>query len=149
VTDLARPAAELAGAHADDVDRRGRFPAEAVQALRQAGLLSCAVPVHLGGHGLNLAEVGALTGLLGRHCASTLVLAPADHRHFVANRGELALGRLHHGGWSVDLHVGSVGDHSLVHRGLRVAAIDHAVRAVLRDVATASAGTEASGMLAR
>ena len=32
-------ALEVAGAHAGDVDRRGRFPSEAVDALRAAGAL--------------------------------------------------------------------------------------------------------------
>jgi len=101
VAELARPAAELAGAHADDVDRRGRFPAEAVQALQQAGLLSCAVPVHLGGQGLNLAEVGALTELLGRHCASTAMIFAMHQiqvfclvRHHHSATGQQLLGEI-------------------------------------------------------
>jgi alpha-beta hydrolase superfamily lysophospholipase len=81
--------------------------------------------------------------------ATTLVLAPGDHQHFVANRGDRAAERLRRKGWSVALQVGREGDHSLVHRGLRLASIDHAVGAVLRDVdacangsPTASAGPE-------
>jgi len=63
----------------------------------------------------------------------TLVMAPADHRAFVANRGVRALARLHSSGWPVVVHVGDAGDHSLVHRGLRRFAIDRAVQAVLAE----------------
>lgn len=65
---------------------------------------------------------------------TTLVLAPVDHRHFVANRGRRAVERLRRGGWSVDVHTGRDGDHSLVHWGMRTASINYAVSAVLRDL---------------
>lgn len=67
-------AAEVVAPHADEVDRDGRFPVESLDALRAAGLLSCAVPVELGGEGLTLGEVGAVCELLGRHCASTAMV---------------------------------------------------------------------------
>lgn len=67
-------ASDVVGPLADEVDRDGRFPRESVDALRAAGLLSCAVPVELGGEGLTLSEVGALTERLGRSCASTAMV---------------------------------------------------------------------------
>jgi acyl-CoA dehydrogenase len=63
-----------AARHADDVDRNGRFPAEAVQALKQARLLSLLIPAELGGAGARLSEVAELCTLLGQHCASTAMV---------------------------------------------------------------------------
>ncbi|MCE9575243.1 MAG: acyl-CoA/acyl-ACP dehydrogenase [Deltaproteobacteria bacterium] len=56
---------------ADDVDRAGRFPAEAIAALRQARLLSAMVPAEQGGYGARLDELAAQCELLGGACAST------------------------------------------------------------------------------
>jgi acyl-CoA dehydrogenase len=61
----------VAAAHADDVDRLARFPIEAVDALRDHRLLSCAIPVELGGAGLSVVETSAIARVLGQHCAST------------------------------------------------------------------------------
>jgi acyl-CoA dehydrogenase len=67
-------ATEVVAPLAAEVDREGRFPRESIDALRAAGLLSCAVPVHLGGEGLALSEVGAVAERLGRACASTAMI---------------------------------------------------------------------------
>lgn len=67
-------ATEVVGPLADEVDRAGRFPRESVDALRAAGLLSCAVPTALGGEGLTLSQVGAVAERLGRSCASTAMI---------------------------------------------------------------------------
>jgi acyl-CoA dehydrogenase len=78
VTDLPKRAAaiarEIAGPAADDVDRDARFPSEAIGALRAEGLLSALVPARFGGAGADLATVGAATGALARHCASTAMV---------------------------------------------------------------------------
>lgn len=67
--DVAAPAAEA-------VDRDARFPHEAVAALREARLLSAAVPASFGGAGLTLAELGRLCHALAQGCASSgMVLA--------------------------------------------------------------------------
>src|SRR6266511_2820908 len=42
-------ALEVAAEHAGDVDRRGRFPAEAIDALRSAGALGWGIPIAYGG----------------------------------------------------------------------------------------------------
>ncbi|MEJ2361054.1 MAG: acyl-CoA dehydrogenase family protein, partial [Gammaproteobacteria bacterium] len=42
---------------ADDVDKNARFPSEAIDALREAKLLSAYVPTELGGMGLNISQV--------------------------------------------------------------------------------------------
>ena len=69
-----RIAREVAGRHADDVDREGRFPQEAVSALREARLLSAYVPRSLGGAGCSLDDLIAMCQALGEHCASTAMI---------------------------------------------------------------------------
>ena len=79
-TDLGRRAwevgARVAAPRAADVDREGRFPSEATEAMRSSGLLGCLVPVPLGGEGATLAEVSESICAMAAHCASSaLVLA--------------------------------------------------------------------------
>ncbi len=73
-TRAARIAQEVAAAAADDVDRKARFPSEAIEALRSESLLSVLVPPELGGEGVGYAELSAATRALGRHCASTAMI---------------------------------------------------------------------------
>jgi acyl-CoA dehydrogenase len=63
-----------AGPASDEVDREARFPTEALDALRQQGLLSVLVPTELGGAGAQMSEVGAAVTALSRHCASTAMI---------------------------------------------------------------------------
>lgn len=65
---------EVAGRHADDVDRQARFPAEAIAALRQEKLLGLLVPESDGGPGGGIADVVAICHALGQHCASTAMI---------------------------------------------------------------------------
>lgn len=64
---------------ADDVDRRARFPHEAVDALRDSDLLTCSIPVDRGGLGLSLSELCVITRELGQHCASTALVFAMHH----------------------------------------------------------------------
>jgi acyl-CoA dehydrogenase len=64
-------ALSLAEKHADDTDRNGRFPVEAVNALRAAGALSWMVPEEFGGAGLSLEDVARAVFELSRRCSST------------------------------------------------------------------------------
>jgi acyl-CoA dehydrogenase len=75
----ARRVAERIGAHvagpaADDVDRRARFPAEAVAALRAEGLLGAAAPRALGGLGLGLRALADVAQALAEGCASAAMV---------------------------------------------------------------------------
>jgi acyl-CoA dehydrogenase len=73
---VCRIAQTVAAEHAADVDARARFPDEAVQALREAHLLSAAVPRTLGGAGCSLRELSKLCAALAHGCGSTaMVLA--------------------------------------------------------------------------
>jgi acyl-CoA dehydrogenase len=69
-----RIAEEVAGPHADEVDRDARFPREAIDALRDEGLLGCMVPLEAGGDGATVGEVAELVTTLGRACASTAMV---------------------------------------------------------------------------
>jgi acyl-CoA dehydrogenase len=67
---------DVAGPAADEVDRESRFPREAVEQLKQNGLLGALIPEHLGGRGATLAEIAGAVRALAFHCtASALVLA--------------------------------------------------------------------------
>ncbi|MEO7962692.1 MAG: acyl-CoA dehydrogenase family protein, partial [Gemmatimonadaceae bacterium] len=60
----------VASEHADDVDRQARFPAEAVQAMRDASLLSAIIPTEFGGDGSNMRELAAITTAIALGCSS-------------------------------------------------------------------------------
>ena len=69
-----RIGSKVAGPLAAEVDRDARFPAEAIQALREERMLSVLVPVELGGAGATITQVAAAVEALGRHCASTAMV---------------------------------------------------------------------------
>jgi acyl-CoA dehydrogenase len=69
-----RIATEVAARHADAVDRDARFPAEAVAALREAGLLGAAVPRALGGQGASIAEIAGACYELGQGCGNAAMV---------------------------------------------------------------------------
>jgi acyl-CoA dehydrogenase len=72
-------ARDVAGAHADDVDRAGRFPAESIDALRAAGALSAPVPEALGGGGVSLGAIAACCLELGRACGASAMVFAMHH----------------------------------------------------------------------
>jgi len=60
--------------HADDVDRQGRWPAESIAALADAGLLGLTVPAACGGAAAGASTFAAVTGALAEQCASTAMI---------------------------------------------------------------------------
>ncbi len=66
--------AAVAGAHANDVDARSRFPVEAFTALREQRLLGMLIPTELGGEGARAADVADVCAILGAACASTAMI---------------------------------------------------------------------------
>jgi acyl-CoA dehydrogenase len=62
------------GPLADEIDRQGRFPVEAVDAMREARLLSAYVPREFGGDGCRLSELASVSEALARRCASTAMI---------------------------------------------------------------------------
>jgi alkylation response protein AidB-like acyl-CoA dehydrogenase len=67
-------AREVLARHADDVDRRGRWPAEGVAALAEAGLLGLTVPAAFGGAGEGPRTFAAALSALSEHCASSAMV---------------------------------------------------------------------------
>lgn len=91
-------ATAVAGQHAEAVDREGRFPEEAMAALRQEGALSAMIPRALGGQGEGIAQLARRCHALGQSCASAGMVY-AMHQIQVACL-------VHHGQgspWHVDL----------------------------------------------
>jgi acyl-CoA dehydrogenase len=72
-------AVETAARHAEAVDRDGRFPIEAIEALRDNRLMGFAVPPELGGEGAGLAEIAPICAALGGACASTAMVFAMHH----------------------------------------------------------------------
>ncbi len=71
-----RAIADLAAAHAVEVDRDARFPVETIDALRAAGALGALIPAELGGGGVSLEAIAQACFELGRRCsASAMVFA--------------------------------------------------------------------------
>jgi acyl-CoA dehydrogenase len=68
--DVRRIAAEVAASHAEDVDDRARFPAEAIDALRGARALSAAV----GEDAVGLPALAEACSLLARACSSSAMI---------------------------------------------------------------------------
>ncbi|MEO8084480.1 MAG: acyl-CoA dehydrogenase family protein [Ardenticatenales bacterium] len=61
-------------ANADDVDQRGRFPAESIRALGDAGLLGLTVPTEYGGMGQGTRVMAAALDAVAQRCASTAMV---------------------------------------------------------------------------
>ena len=72
-------AKDVAAAHADDVDRAGRFPGESIDALRALGALSAPVPEALGGGGVSLSAIAACCQELGRACGASAMVFAMHH----------------------------------------------------------------------
>ena len=62
---------EVAAKHADAVDREGRFPSEAIAAIKKEKLLSLLIPKELGGGGAEFKVVAEVCSALGQSCAAT------------------------------------------------------------------------------
>jgi acyl-CoA dehydrogenase len=67
-------AAEVAARFADAVDREGRFPQEAFDAIRGQRLLGILIPTAMGGDGASFAETVDVCYILGRACASSAMI---------------------------------------------------------------------------
>jgi acyl-CoA dehydrogenase len=74
VAEAMRIGEEVAGPAADDVDRKARFPSEAMEAMRSTQMLSVLIPTELGGEGVAVGHVAEAVNILARHCASTAMV---------------------------------------------------------------------------
>jgi acyl-CoA dehydrogenase len=66
--------AAVAALHAEEVDRDGRFPVEAITAAKALGLMGLMAPRSLGGEEVSLSAVADICYALGRSCASTAMI---------------------------------------------------------------------------
>ena len=69
----------VAARFADDVDNKARFPRETFEALREAGLLSAAVPKELGGAGANMRELATMCTVVAESCGSSGMVLAMHH----------------------------------------------------------------------
>ncbi len=69
--------------HAEQHDREGTFVEEALDCLRESGLMALGVPKELGGGGGTIRDAAMVQRELARHCASA-ALATSMHQHVVA-----------------------------------------------------------------
>ena len=93
----AEAVATVAAAYADEVDALGRFPREAVSALKAERLLGAMVPVALGGEGATVAELAEVCHRLAQACASTAMIF-AMHQIKAA----CVVNHSHGAGWHAD-----------------------------------------------
>jgi len=66
--------AAVAALHAEEVDRDGRFPVEAITAAKALGLMGLMAPRSLGGEEVPLSAIADICYALGRSCASTAMI---------------------------------------------------------------------------
>jgi acyl-CoA dehydrogenase len=76
---MAAVAERVAGPASGDVDERGRFPSETIEALQAEGLLAALVPMACDGGGATLSEVSEGLVALGRRCASSAMIVAMHH----------------------------------------------------------------------
>lgn len=65
---------EVLAVHAADVDQKARFPAEAIAAMRENGLLRAYIPVSYGGLGVDFRTLTTISEKLGGFCASSAMI---------------------------------------------------------------------------
>jgi acyl-CoA dehydrogenase len=69
---------------ADDVDRKSRFPSEAIDLVREAKLLSCSLPTALGGRSCSITELALIARALGGACSSAGMVFAMHHAQALA-----------------------------------------------------------------
>lgn len=71
--------AAVARAHADQVDKDGRFPRETVDAMVAERLLGIQVPHSHGGEGASFSDIAELCSIIGQACASSAMIFAMHH----------------------------------------------------------------------
>jgi len=74
IQDLRRLVERGIAPYAADVDAKGRFPRESIDALASAGLLGLTVPTAYGGKGLGMRAACAALDAIAQQCASTAMV---------------------------------------------------------------------------
>jgi len=83
-SEVVTAAADVAAAHAEQVDREAQFPIAAVDALRSGRLLSAGIPAEFGGGDQDVGMLARTTTALARKCGSTGLIF-AMHQSQVAS----------------------------------------------------------------
>ncbi len=66
--------AAIAAVHADDVDKNGRFPREAIDAMKAERLMGIQIPVDCGGEGRSTSEIAELCTVIAQGCAASAMI---------------------------------------------------------------------------
>ena len=66
--------AAVAAQHADDVDKAGRFPKEAVDAMKAERLMGIQIPLDCGGEGRSTSEIAELCTIMAQGCAASAMI---------------------------------------------------------------------------
>ena len=66
--------AAIAAMHADEVDRAGRFPTEAVDAMKAERLMGIQIPAECGGEGRSTSEIAELCTIMAQGCAASAMI---------------------------------------------------------------------------
>ncbi|WP_137156872.1 acyl-CoA dehydrogenase family protein [Rhizobium sp. FKL33] len=79
LVERAQRVAAVARAHAAEVDHDGRFPEEAVNAMKAERLLSIQIPTELGGESAGTGEITELCSIISQACASAAMVFAMHH----------------------------------------------------------------------
>lgn len=66
--------AAIAAVHADEVDKAGRFPNEAIDALKSERLMGIQIPIDCGGEGRSTSEIAELCTIIAQSCAASAMI---------------------------------------------------------------------------
>jgi acyl-CoA dehydrogenase len=77
--DRAARVAAVARQYADEVDREGQFPREAINAMVAEGLLGIQVPASHGGEGATFSDIAELCSIISQACSSSAMIFAMHH----------------------------------------------------------------------
>lgn len=66
--------AAIAALHADNVDKAGRFPKEAIDAMKAERLMGIQIPADCGGEGRSTSEIAELCTIMAQGCAASAMI---------------------------------------------------------------------------
>jgi len=66
--------AAIAALHADNVDKAGRFPQEAIDAMKAERLMGIQIPADCGGEGRSTSEIAELCTIMAQGCAASAMI---------------------------------------------------------------------------
>ena len=79
LAERAKRVAAVAAAHADDVDAKGRFPREAVDAMIAERLLGIQIARSLSGEDATISEIAEICSVIGQSCSAAAMVCAMHH----------------------------------------------------------------------